>query len=190
VHADVAEEFSARLAERMGGLSIGRGADDGVQVGPLIDEAGREKVAALVSDAQERGARVLTGARSLPGPGYFYTPTVLADVPTDAQMADTEIFGPVAPVTPFTTENEVVAAANKTEYGLVSYLYTRDLDRALRMCERLEAGMVGLNQGIVSNPAAPFGGVKQSGIGREGGRYGIHEFLETKYVAIATPDAG
>jgi succinate-semialdehyde dehydrogenase / glutarate-semialdehyde dehydrogenase len=184
VHADVAGDFAARLAERMGGLTVGRGVDDGIQVGPLVDDAGRRKVEALVEDARRRGARVLTGGRSLPGPGYFYSPTVLADVPGDARMAEEEIFGPVAPITPFTGEDEVLAEANDTEYGLVSYVYTRDLDRALRVCERLEAGMVGLNQGIVSNPAAPFGGIKASGFGREGGYEGIEEYLETKYVAV------
>jgi succinate-semialdehyde dehydrogenase/glutarate-semialdehyde dehydrogenase len=182
--ADLAEEFSRRLAERMGALTVGRGVDDGVQVGPLIDADGREKVATLVADAVGKGARVLVGAQGIDGPGYFYRPTVLADVPRDARMQQVEIFGPVAPVSPFATEDEAVAAANDTPYGLVAYVYTRDLARAVRVCERLEAGMVGLNQGIVSNPAAPFGGVKHSGLGREGGRVGIDEFLETKYVAL------
>jgi succinate-semialdehyde dehydrogenase/glutarate-semialdehyde dehydrogenase len=184
VQSAVAEEFSRRLAERMGALTIGRGVDDGVQVGPLIDAAGREKVATLVADAVDRGARVLVGADPVDGPGYFYRPTVLADVPHDARMQREEIFGPVAPVTAFDTEDQALAAANDTPYGLVAYAYTRDLARAVRVCERLEAGMVGLNQGIVSNPAAPFGGVKHSGLGREGGRVGIEEFLEVKYVAL------
>jgi succinate-semialdehyde dehydrogenase/glutarate-semialdehyde dehydrogenase len=184
VHAAVAEAFSRRLAERMGALTVGRGVDDGVEVGPLIDADGREKVSTLVADAVGRGARVLVGAEGIDGPGYFYRPTVLADVPPDARMRQVEIFGPVAPVSPFTTEDEAVAAANDTPYGLVAYVYTRDLARAVRVCERLEAGMVGLNQGIVSNPAAPFGGVKHSGLGREGGRVGIEEFLEVKYVAL------
>ena len=184
VHSTVADEFSRRLADRMGALTIGRGVDDGVEVGPLIDAAGREKVSTLVADAVEKGARVLVGGDAIHGPGYFYRPTVLADVPRDARMQREEIFGPVAPVTSFDTQDEALAAANDTQYGLVAYVYTRDLARAVRVCERLEAGMVGLNQGIVSNPAAPFGGVKHSGLGREGGRVGIEEFLETKYVAL------
>jgi succinate-semialdehyde dehydrogenase/glutarate-semialdehyde dehydrogenase len=184
VHSAVAGEFSRRLAERMGRLRMGRGVDDGVQVGPLINVAAREKVTTLVSDAVSRGAKVLVGAEETNGAGYFYRPTVLTDVPRDARMQREEIFGPVAPVTTFDTEDEAIAAANDTEYGLVSYVYTRDLNRAVRVCERLETGMVGLNQGIVSNPAAPFGGVKHSGLGREGGQVGIEEFLETKYVAL------
>ena len=138
-----------------------------------------------MADAVDRGARVLTGGETPVGDGYFYPPTVLTDVPSDARMADEEIFGPVAPLTPFTDEAEVVAAANATEFGLVAYVYTNDLRRGLRVAEAIETGMVGLNQGVVSNPAAPFGGVKQSGLGREGGRVGIEEFLETKYVGIA-----
>jgi succinate-semialdehyde dehydrogenase/glutarate-semialdehyde dehydrogenase len=184
VHSSVAEEFSRRLAERMSALTIGRGVEDGVEVGPLIDATAREKVATLVADAVARGARVLTGAEAVAGDGYFYRPTVLTDVPRDARMQHEEIFGPVAPVTTFETEDEAVGAANDTEYGLVAYLYVRDLARAVRVCERLETGMIGLNQGMVSNPAAPFGGVKHSGLGREGGRVGIEEFLETKYVAL------
>jgi len=156
-----------------------------VNVGPLIDEAGLRKVEALVADAVERGATVLTGGSVPRGEGYFYPPTVLTGVPCDAKMADQEIFGPVAPLTPFDSEAEVIAAANDTEYGLVSYVFTNDLRRALRVAEALETGMVGLNQGVVSNPAAPFGGVKQSGLGREGGAVGIDEFLETKYIGIA-----
>ncbi|MPZ65467.1 MAG: aldehyde dehydrogenase family protein [Pseudonocardiaceae bacterium] len=186
VHADVAEEFSSRLAERMGALRIGRGTEDGVQVGPLIETRAREKVQQLVDNAVDAGARVLVGGDAVEGPGHFYRPTVLTGVPTDAEMAHTEIFGPVAPITTFTDEDEALADANDTEYGLVSYLYTRDLQRALRVSERLESGMVGLNQGLVSNPAAPFGGIKHSGLGREGGSVGIDEFLETKYVAVAT----
>jgi succinate-semialdehyde dehydrogenase / glutarate-semialdehyde dehydrogenase len=186
VHADIAEEFSRRLAEQMASLRIGRGSEEGVQVGPLIEAKARDKVQHLVDDAVTRGARVLVGGEPVDGPGYFYRPTVLADVPPDAEMASTEIFGPVAPITPFTDEEEVLATANDTPFGLVSYVYTEDLRRALRVCERLECGMVGLNQGLVSNPAAPFGGVKHSGLGREGGSVGIEEFLETKYVAVAT----
>ncbi|MEV2278144.1 NAD-dependent succinate-semialdehyde dehydrogenase [Nocardiopsis sp. NPDC049922] len=180
----VAAEFAARLSERMGALRLGRGVDEGVQVGPLIDDKARQKVQGLVDDAVNRGARVLVGGGPGEGPGHFYQPTVLADVPMDSELSYTEIFGPVAPVLTFETEQEALAAANDTEFGLVSYLYTRDLNRALRVSERLETGMVGLNQGIVSNPAAPFGGVKHSGLGREGGRVGIEEFLDTKYVGI------
>ncbi len=185
VHASLVEEFAAGLAERMGRLRLGRGTDPDTDIGPLIDESQRETVDELVSDAIERGARVLTGGRVPDGPGHFYPPTVLVDVPADARLLHEEIFGPVAPITSFADEDEAVAAANGTEYGLVAYLYTRDLKRALRVAERLETGMVGLNQGMVSNAAAPFGGVKHSGFGREGGYEGINEYLETKYVAVA-----
>ncbi|MCF6385491.1 NAD-dependent succinate-semialdehyde dehydrogenase [Mycobacterium sp. MBM] len=184
VQATVIDEFGRRLAERMAGLKMGRGTEGGVQVGPLIDEAALRKVQALVADAVQRGASVLTGGAAPGGPGYFYPPTVLAGVPRDADMCDQEIFGPVAPLTAFDTEDDAVAAANDTEYGLVSYVFTNDLRRALRVAEALETGMVGLNQGVVSNPAAPFGGVKSSGLGREGGSVGIDEFLETKYIGI------
>ncbi|MEU1900076.1 NAD-dependent succinate-semialdehyde dehydrogenase [Nocardiopsis dassonvillei] len=182
--AGIAEEFAERLSRRMGALRLGRGVDEGVDVGPLIDDKARDKVQGLVDDAVGKGARVLVGGGPGDGPGHFYKPTVLADVPFEAELSTTEIFGPVAPVLPFETEDEVLRAANDTEYGLVSYVYTRDLNRALRVSENLETGMVGLNQGVVSNPAAPFGGVKHSGLGREGGRVGIDEFLETKYVGI------
>jgi succinate-semialdehyde dehydrogenase/glutarate-semialdehyde dehydrogenase len=168
----------------MGALRLGRGTEPDVEVGPLIDETAREKVGALVGDAVEHGADLLTGGEPLDGPGHFYRPTVLASVPQGARLLAEEIFGPVAPVVPFETEEGALAAANATEFGLVAYLYTRDLQRALRVVEGLETGMIGLNQGIVSNPAAPFGGVKQSGFGREGGREGIGEYLEVKYVAV------
>jgi succinate-semialdehyde dehydrogenase/glutarate-semialdehyde dehydrogenase len=184
VHESVAEEFARRLAERMGAMKVGRGTEPDVQVGPLIDEAQRVKVTELVGDAVERGARVLVGGHRAAGPGYFFEPTVLADVPDDARVLGEEIFGPVAPVATFSSEEEALAAANRTEYGLVAYVYTRDLGRAFRVCEGIETGMIGLNQGVVSNPAAPFGGVKQSGFGREGGFEGIGEYLETKYVAM------
>jgi succinate-semialdehyde dehydrogenase / glutarate-semialdehyde dehydrogenase len=184
VHESVAEEFARRLAERMGAMKVGRGTEPDVQVGPLIDEAQRVKVTELVGDAVERGARVLLGGDRAAGPGYFFEPTVLADVPDDARVLGEEIFGPVAPVATFSSEEEALAAANRTEYGLVAYVYTRDLGRAFRVCEGIETGMIGLNQGVVSNPAAPFGGVKQSGFGREGGFEGIGEYLETKYVAM------
>ena len=185
VHESLAERFAEGLAERLGAMKVGRGTDPGVDVGPLIDEKQREKVSELVDDARQKGSRVLLGGAALAGPGYFYEPTVLADVPADAELLSEEIFGPVAPVATFSTDEEALAAANRTEYGLVAYAYTRDLNRALRVSEGLESGMVGLNQGVVSNPAAPFGGVKQSGFGREGGFEGIGEYLETKYVAIA-----
>jgi succinate-semialdehyde dehydrogenase / glutarate-semialdehyde dehydrogenase len=187
VHESVAQEFSQRLAERMGALKLGRGTDPDVDVGPLIDEDQRSKVTELVGDAVTRGARVLLGGRSLAGPahpGYFFEPTVLTEVPDDARLLGEEIFGPVAPVATFSSEQQALDAANRTEYGLVAYVYTRDLARAFRVCERIETGMVGLNQGVVSNAAAPFGGVKQSGFGREGGFEGIGEYLETKYVAM------
>ena len=187
VHSSVADEFARRLADRMSGLPIGRGTEEGVVVGPLIDADARDKVGSLVADAVQRGAELVVGGEPLEDEGYFYPPTVLSGVPHDARMRHEEIFGPVAPITAFETEEEAITAANDTDFGLVAYVFTRDLDRALRVSERIEAGMVGLNQGIVSNPAAPFGGVKQSGLGREGGRVGIEEFLEIKYVAIATP---
>ena len=185
VEAPVAGEFAERLGERMGAMKVGRGTEDGVQVGPLIDQAAREKVDELVGDALDRGAHAVVGAKPGDGRGYFYQPTVLAGVSGEARVLKEEIFGPVAPVTSFDSEREAVAAANDTEYGLVAYVYTRDLKRAFRVVEGLQTGMVGLNQGIVSNPAAPFGGVKASGFGREGGREGIDEYLDLKYVAMS-----
>jgi succinate-semialdehyde dehydrogenase/glutarate-semialdehyde dehydrogenase len=184
VHESVIDDFGKRLAETMAGLTVGRGVDEGTKVGPLIDDAAQNKVSELVADALERGAELLTGGQTPDGEGYFYPPTVLTGVSKDARMATEEIFGPVAPLTPFSDEDEVVQAANDTEFGLVAYVYTNDLRRSLRVAEALESGMVGLNQGVVSNPAAPFGGVKQSGLGREGGPTGIDEFLETKYIGI------
>jgi succinate-semialdehyde dehydrogenase/glutarate-semialdehyde dehydrogenase len=180
----IAGPFADKLAERMGSLKVGRGTEEDVKVGPLIDADQREKVSELVEDALGKGAKAVVGAEALDGRGYFYKPTVLGDVTADARLLKEEIFGPVAPVASFESEEDAVAAANDTEYGLVAYLYTSDLERALRVCEGLETGMVGLNQGMVSNAGAPFGGVKHSGIGREGGREGIDEYLETKYVAI------
>ena len=169
----------------MGDLKLGRGTEEGVDVGPLIDADQRSKVAELVDDAVEKGAKTVIGGSSPDGAGYFYEPTVLAGVPDDARLLREEIFGPVAPVKGFDSEEEAIAAANDTEFGLVAYVYTRDIKRALRVCEALETGMIGLNQGLVSNAGAPFGGVKQSGIGREGGNEGISEYLETKYVAVS-----
>ncbi|MGB7509410.1 MAG: NAD-dependent succinate-semialdehyde dehydrogenase, partial [Mycobacterium sp.] len=184
VHSSVIEDFGRRLAERMAGLTVGRGTEADVNVGPLIDDAALRKVQTLVDDAVTRGATVLTGGEATGGAGYFYPPTVLTGVPRDAAMSSEEIFGPVAPLTPFETEDEAVAAANDTEFGLIAYVFTNDLRRSLRVAEALDTGMVGLNQGVVSNPAAPFGGVKASGLGREGGSIGIDEFLETKYIGI------
>jgi succinate-semialdehyde dehydrogenase / glutarate-semialdehyde dehydrogenase len=185
VHESIADDFARRLAERMGALKVGRGTEPDTDVGPLIDEAQRGKVEELVGDARERGARALIGGERVAGPGYFFAPTVLADIAEDSRLLREEIFGPVAPIATFSSEEEALAAANRTEYGLVAYVYTRDLARAFRVCEGLETGMVGLNQGVVSNAAAPFGGVKQSGFGREGGFEGIGEYLETKYVAMS-----
>jgi succinate-semialdehyde dehydrogenase/glutarate-semialdehyde dehydrogenase len=184
VHESIADEFARRLAERMGAMKIGRGTDDGVQVGPLIDDDQRTKVADLVEDAVDHGAKVLTGGERIGDRGYFYAPTVLAGVTDDARLLREEIFGPVAPVKTFRTDEEAVAAANASEYGLVAYVFTNDIRRALHVAEALEVGMLGLNKGLVSNPAAPFGGVKESGFGREGGREGIEEYLSVKYVAV------
>ncbi|MFJ9153574.1 NAD-dependent succinate-semialdehyde dehydrogenase [Streptomyces sp. NPDC102270] len=184
VHTSVAEEFASRLAARMAALTVGPGTEPGTDVGPLIDAAGRSKAHDLVQDAVKRGATVLTGGELPEGPGCFYPPTVLTGIAPDAAIIDTEIFGPVAAIRTFETEDEAVAAANDTEFGLAAYLFTQNLDRALRVAERLESGMIGINTGLVSNPAAPFGGVKQSGLGREGGRVGIDEFLEYKYLAV------
>jgi succinate-semialdehyde dehydrogenase/glutarate-semialdehyde dehydrogenase len=185
VAESVADEFTSKLAGKLGAMKVGRGTEEDVEVGPLIDDDQRSKVAELVDDAVGKGAEAVTGGKALDGQGYFYAPTVLSGVTDDARMLKEEIFGPVAPVATFGSEDEALAAANDTEYGLVAYVYTADLKRALRVCEGLETGMVGLNQGMVSNASAPFGGVKQSGFGREGGKEGIAEYLETKYVAVA-----
>jgi succinate-semialdehyde dehydrogenase/glutarate-semialdehyde dehydrogenase len=213
VHESLAGEFAKRMAERMTKLKVGRGTEPDVDIGPLIDDRQRKIVEELVQDAVQKGAKLLCGGESLGDPtysgaspatgtsapetgisasttgspatgGYFFAPTVLDGVPADARILREEVFGPVAPVSTFSTEEQAIEAANATEYGLVAYIYTRDLARTLRVSEAIEAGMVGVNQGIVSNPAAPFGGVKQSGFGREGGFEGIGEYLETKYVAL------
>src|SRR4051794_37343467 len=186
-HVDgrVADEFAEKLAKQLGAMKVGRGVEDDVKVGPLIDSTQRSKVAELVSDAKDKGASVLVGGSERDGAGYFFDPTVLAGVSPDARLLKEEIFGPVAPVIGFDDEDAAIAAANDTEFGLVAYVYTSDLKRAFRVCEKLQTGMVGLNQGMVSNASAPFGGVKASGFGREGGREGIDEYLEIKYVAMA-----
>ncbi len=184
VHEAVAERFASGLAERLGALRLGPGLDPETNVGPLIGEKARDRVAGLVADALERGATLLTGGKVEEGPGWFYPPTVLSGVPVDARIMREEIFAPVAPIAAFPDEESMIAAANDTDAGLVAYAYTRDLNRAIRVGEALQAGMVGINRGLVSNPAAPFGGVKESGIGREGGYEGIEEYLEVKYLAI------
>ena len=184
VQRSIAGEFSQRLAARLGSLSVGDGAQDGTDVGPLVEEKALTKVQELVDDAVSKGATVVCGGSRPDRAGYFYAPTVLSDVDPAAQLMSEEIFGPVAPVIPFDTEEEVVRMANDTPWGLVGYLFTQDVDRGFRVGEALEVGMLGLNTGIVSNPAAPFGGVKASGLGREGGRVGIEEFLEYKYMAL------
>ena len=184
VHESVAEEFAEKLGARMGALTVGRGQDDGVDVGPLIDQNAVDSVSQLVTDAVHDGARVVTGGQAAEGPGYFYPPTVLVDVPAESEIVKQEIFGPVAPITTFTDEAAAIAAANATEYGLASYVFTRDLARTIRVAESLQFGMIGINSGLISNPAAPFGGVKASGFGREGGFEGIEEYLDTTYVAL------
>jgi succinate-semialdehyde dehydrogenase / glutarate-semialdehyde dehydrogenase len=179
------DRFVDALAERMNSLRIGRGSEEGVDVGPLVSDDQLRKVEELVQDAAQRGAAVVCGGERGDGPGHFYRPTVLKDIPDDARLLREEIFGPVAPVKRFSDEEQAVRWANDTEFGLVAYMYTRDLGRAVRVMEALEYGMVGVNQGMVSNPAAPFGGVKHSGFGREGGYEGIEEYLETKYAALS-----
>ncbi|GAB2759329.1 NAD-dependent succinate-semialdehyde dehydrogenase [Nocardioides pakistanensis] len=189
VHESVAEEFGKRLAERMAALPVKRGTEADAKVGPLIDEKSRQKVHELVQDAIASGGQLRTGGEPQAGAGYFYAPTVITSVGRDARILTEEVFGPVAPVVTFADEDEAVAMANDTEYGLVAYAYTRDVARTLRLADTIESGMLGINVGVVSNPAAPFGGVKQSGLGREGGFEGIEEFLETKYVGLADPFA-
>jgi succinate-semialdehyde dehydrogenase/glutarate-semialdehyde dehydrogenase len=184
VHEKVAEEFSAKLSARLAGLKMGPGLEDGVDLGPLVNADTRNKVAELVGSATSDGAKVLTGGHAPDRAGYFYQPTVLDAVPPGAGILSEEIFGPVAPIVRFSDPEQAIALANDTEYGLVSYLYCGDLGRALRTAEALEAGMVGINRGVVSDPAAPFGGVKQSGLGREGAHEGLLEYTETKYIAV------
>ncbi|MFZ0074443.1 MAG: NAD-dependent succinate-semialdehyde dehydrogenase [Xanthobacteraceae bacterium] len=184
VHEKVHDEFAKKLTARMQALKLGNGLDDGVMLGPLVNADTRDKVKALVEDAVGKGASVLTGGKAPTGPGYFYPATVLDKVPDSAKLLREEIFGPVAALQTFSSEDEVVKRANDTEYGLVAYVYTRDLSRGMRVSERLDFGMIGLNRGLVSDPAAPFGGTKQSGIGREGAHEGLMEFMETQYVSL------
>ncbi|MDR6612314.1 NAD-dependent succinate-semialdehyde dehydrogenase [Leifsonia sp. 1010] len=187
VHEDVADEFARRVTERVNGLKVGRGTDDGVTIGPLINEDAIDKASELLQDAVSRGASVLTGGSRVGGTGTFFEPTVVTDVRAGSEILRQEIFGPVLSIIRFSDEDEAVRLANDTEYGLVSYVFTKDLARGQRMIERLETGMMGLNVGVVSNAAAPFGGVKQSGLGREGGFEGIHEYLNTKYTLTPNP---
>ncbi|MDP9416869.1 MAG: NAD-dependent succinate-semialdehyde dehydrogenase, partial [Actinomycetota bacterium] len=184
VHESVADDFARRLAQRFGAMQVGRGTENGVDVGPLASAGQRDKVVELVDEALDSGGKALVGGGARGGMGYFFEPTVLTGVPDTARIRREEVFGPVAPVFPFSDEDEAVAAANDTEYGLVAYVFTENMRRALRVAESIETGMLGLNRGLVSNPAAPFGGVKQSGYGREGGAEGMEEYLYTKYLAI------
>ena len=184
VHDSVADEFSAKLAQRLGALRVGPGLDEGVELGPLVNAETRDKVAGLVESATDDGGKVLLGGHAPQRAGYFYEATVLDNVPADAGILSEEIFGPVAPIVRFSDQSEAIAMANNTEYGLVSYVFSADLRHALRAAEALESGMVGINRGVVSDPAAPFGGIKQSGLGREGAHEGLLEFTETKYIAV------
>jgi succinate-semialdehyde dehydrogenase / glutarate-semialdehyde dehydrogenase len=184
VHEKVHDEFAKKLAAKMAALKLGNGLDDGVMVGPLVNADAKKKVIELVDDAVGKGAKVLTGGKAPGGPGHFYPPTVLDAVPDGAKMLNEEIFGPVAAIQTFTSEGEAIKRANDTEYGLVAYLYTKDMSRGMRVSEQLDFGMIGLNRGLVSDPAAPFGGTKQSGIGREGAHEGLMEFMETQYISV------
>jgi succinate-semialdehyde dehydrogenase/glutarate-semialdehyde dehydrogenase len=185
VHEKVHGEFAKKLTEKMAALKMGNGLDEGVALGPLVNAEGRDKVQELVDDAVKKGAKVLTGGKAPGGTGFFYPATVIDQVPDGADMLREEIFGPVAAIQTFKSEDEVVKRANDTEYGLVAYLYTRDIGRGMRVSEKLDFGMIGLNRGLVSDPAAPFGGTKQSGLGREGSHEGLMEFLETQYVSVS-----
>jgi succinate-semialdehyde dehydrogenase/glutarate-semialdehyde dehydrogenase len=185
VQEGIAEQFSKGLVDRMSALKVGAGYDAQTQCGPLINQAAVDRIGGLVDDAVGQGAQVLTGGKASGGAGFYFPPTVISRVPASASITREEIFGPVAAITTFFTEDDAVAAANDTEYGLIAYVYTRDVGRGMRVSERLESGMVGLNRGLVSDPAAPFGGVKQSGLGREGAHHGIMEFCETKYIAVS-----
>ena len=185
VHEKVHDVFAKKLTEKMGALKMGNGLTEGVALGPLVNAETRDKVQALVDDAVKKGAKIATGGKAPGGKGYFYPATVLTNVPDTALLLRDEIFGPVAPIQTFKTDEEAIQRANDTEYGLVAYLYTKDLARGMRVSEKLEFGMIGLNRGLVSDPAAPFGGMKQSGLGREGAHEGLMEFLETQYVSVS-----
>jgi succinate-semialdehyde dehydrogenase/glutarate-semialdehyde dehydrogenase len=188
VHADVAAEFTEKFGAAMSAVRTGPGLEEGVTLGPMINRAAVDKIRNLVDDAVHRGAVIAAQGTVPDGPGHFHPATVLVDVPDDARILHEEVFGPVAPISTFTDEEEMLTRANATVHGLASYVYSRDVGRALRIAERLEAGMVGVNRGLLSDPAAPFGGVKQSGLGREGGREGIEAFLETQYIALDWTD--
>jgi succinate-semialdehyde dehydrogenase/glutarate-semialdehyde dehydrogenase len=185
VHEKVHDEFAKKLTAKMGGLKMGNGLDEGVALGPLVNAEGRDKVVELVDDAVKKGAKILTGGKKPDGAGFFYPATVLSHVPDNAKMLNEEIFGPVASIQAFKSEDEAIKRANDTEYGLVAYLYTKDLSRGMRVSEKLDFGMIGLNRGLVSDPAAPFGGTKQSGLGREGAHEGLMEFMETQYISVS-----
>jgi succinate-semialdehyde dehydrogenase/glutarate-semialdehyde dehydrogenase len=185
VQEGILDAFSKGLAERMAALTVGPGYKKGVQCGPLVNRDALERISSWVDDAVGQGAEILTGGKAQGGDGYYYPPTVLKNVPTNSPLVRDEIFGPIAPLASFKTEEEVIARANDTEYGLIAYVFSEDLARGLRVSERLEAGMIGLNRGLASDPAAPFGGVKQSGLGREGAHHGILEFCEAKYIAVS-----
>ncbi|WP_275778050.1 NAD-dependent succinate-semialdehyde dehydrogenase [Paenarthrobacter sp. Y-19] len=187
VQESIADEFTEKFAARMASLTTARGTEPGSQIGPMIDAKSRDKIHSLVTEAVSAGATAVTGGAPIDGPGYFYAPTILTGVTEGSPILSEEIFGPVAPIVTFSTEEEAIRLANNTEYGLAAYVFTRDLNRGLRMSEKLDTGMLGLNAGIISNAAAPFGGVKQSGLGREGGLEGIEEYLSTQYVGIAVP---
>lgn len=184
VHSALIDEFASRLAEAMGRLTVGPGLEPGVDVGPLVNASTRDKVAELVDQAVSQGATVLTGGQALEGKGYFYKPTVITHIPDSADISRTEIFGPVAAIYPFDSIDEAVAKANDTEFGLAAYVIGRDIGRALSVASRIDAGILGINRGFVSDPAAPFGGFKQSGLGREGSQDGLHEFIEKQYIAV------
>jgi succinate-semialdehyde dehydrogenase/glutarate-semialdehyde dehydrogenase len=185
VQDGIADTFTQRLAQAMQALRVGPGLEAGTDLGPLINKSAQNNMVAFVEDATRKGAKIVTGGRRPDGPGFFFPPTILTDVPDDAEVMNDEIFGPIAPIQRFATTDEVIAKANNTPYGLISYIFTRDLAKGLGVAESIDSGMIGLNRGVVSDPAAPFGGVKQSGVGREGAHEGMLEFLEKKYVAVA-----
>jgi succinate-semialdehyde dehydrogenase/glutarate-semialdehyde dehydrogenase len=189
VHESIADEFARRVTERVKAFKVGRGTEEGVTIGPLINEDAVSKATSLVADAVKRGATLLVGGSAIDGEGTFFAPTVVSGVQPGSDILREEIFGPVLSIIPFTDEADAVAKANDTEYGLVGYVYTKDLARGQRLIESVRTGMMGLNVGVVSNAAAPFGGVKQSGLGREGGFEGIHEYLSTKYTLTPNPFA-